>query len=68
MPADVIKTRMIAQILHGGERKYKHTLDCIVKTVRSEGLRERGRSDHLRLAPANYFLRHVLFFGCDGHT
>ena len=61
-PADVIKTRMIAQILHGGERKYKHTLDCIVKTVRSEGLRGMYKgflSDYLRLRVANYFLRHV---------
>ena len=53
-PADVIKTRMIAQILHGGERKYKHTLDCIVKTVRSEGLRGMYKGfvpTYLRLAP-----------------
>ena len=53
-PADVIKTRMIAQTLHGGERKYKHTLDCIVKTVRAEGFRGMYKGfvpTYLRLAP-----------------
>lgn len=53
-PADVIKTRMIAQILHGGEKKYKHTFDCIAQTVRSEGIRGMYKGfvpTYLRLAP-----------------
>eukprot|EP00939_MAST-03C_sp_MAST-3C-sp1_P001211 g1211.t1 len=53
-PADVIKTRMIAQAIHGGEKKYKHTADCIAKTIRSEGFRGMYKGfvpTYLRLAP-----------------
>lgn len=35
-PADVVKTRMMNQ---GGHVKYKSSYDCLVKTVKIEGLR-----------------------------
>jgi len=36
-PADVIKTRMIAQMVKGGDKVYTGTLDCIMKTVAKDG-------------------------------
>lgn len=39
-PADVVKTRMMNQGLdEGGRIKYRSSYDCVVKTVRFEGVR-----------------------------
>lgn len=39
-PADVVKTRMMNQVVgEGGKIKYKNSYDCLVKTVKVEGLR-----------------------------
>lgn len=38
-PADVVKTRMMNQAVSEGQFKYKNSYDCLVKTVRYEGLR-----------------------------
>ncbi|GFQ02564.1 mitochondrial uncoupling protein 3 [Phtheirospermum japonicum] len=39
-PADVVKTRMMSQAaVEGNEVKYRNSYDCLVKTVRIEGLR-----------------------------
>ncbi|KDP41231.1 hypothetical protein JCGZ_15638 [Jatropha curcas] len=39
-PADVVKTRMMNQVASKeGEIKYRNSYDCLVKTVRIEGLR-----------------------------
>lgn len=40
-PADVVKTRIMNQSSNNGEKvlKYRNSFDCLVKTVRIEGLR-----------------------------
>lgn len=53
-PADVVKTRMIAQLLHGGRPIYRNTLDCMLQTVAKDGVRGMYKGflpTWMRLAP-----------------
>jgi len=53
-PADVIKTRMIAQTVKGGDKIYTGTLDCIMKTCAQDGVRGMYKGfipTWMRLAP-----------------
>ncbi len=53
-PADVIKTRIMADRSSGGRPLYNGTLDCLVQTVRHEGpqaLMKGWLPSYLRLGP-----------------
>jgi len=59
-PADVMKTRMIAQHYGGADPIYRNSLDCVRQTVRREGLAALWKGltpTYLRLAPW-----HTIFF------
>jgi len=45
-PLDIIKTRMQTDATFPKDRKYRHTLDCILKTYKNEGLHAFGRVLH----------------------